>query len=179
MNNKFENVSMNGRMAYVIMCVEKYLTNVHPQKDWKSLSRVLWRATNTNWGDWTDQYSGFIPEILLKYDSYDENELGLSFTKEDYYYLRDLYSGITEGNEDDPSDELNFILNKPFEMAMVYEGTVIGNGMESFKIIDEIENVLKVHSIPLPDYRKVEFSKSSELNGWGKDFDGSFLSIII
>ena len=179
MNNKFENVSMNGRMAYVIMCVEAYLTAVYPNKDWTLLSRVMWQATITNWGDWPDLYCGFIPDVLFQYDSYDKDELSTSITEEEYNFLCDLYSGITEGNEDDPSDELNYILNKPFEMAMVYEGTVIGNGEESFEIIDDTEKVLISHNITRPDYTKVLFSKASEFNGWGSDFDGTFLSIII
>ena len=73
----------------------------------------------------------------------------------------------------------NYILNMPFEMAMVYEGTTVGDGKESFGIIDEIEKILTNHNIPLPDYSKVAFSSISELNGWGNDFDGAFLSIIL
>ncbi len=179
MNNKLSNVSMNGRMAYVIMCVEAYLNALYPQKNWTLLAKAMWKATNTNWGDWTDYYCGFIPDVLLQYDTYDEDELGSSITEDEYIFLRELYSGITEGREDDPTDELNYVLNMPFEMAMVYEGTIIGNGKESFNIIDEIERILTMHNISLPDYSKVVFSHSSELNGWGNDFDGSFLSIIL
>ena len=64
-------------------------------------------------------------------------------------------------------------------MAMVYEGTVIGDGKQSLKIIDNAENVLTSRGIALPDYTKVRFSSSAELNGWGNDFDGRFLSIIL
>ena len=179
MNNKLANVSMNGRMAYVIMCVETYLKDVYPQKDWSLVSSAMWKATSMNWGDWPDLYCGYIPDIILQYDSYDKNELVSSISEDEFNYLRNLYSGITEGREDDPSDELNYILNKPFDMAMVYEGTVIGDGKESYEIIDEVEEVLKSHNIPLPDYSKVLFSQASELNGWGNDFDGTFLSIIL
>ena len=71
------------------------------------------------------------------------------------------------------------MLNKPYEMAMVYEGTVIGNGQESFQIISQTEEVLKKNNIPLPDYKKVSFSSIKELNGWGMDFDGTYLSVIL
>lgn len=33
MSGEFENVSMMGRMAYVIMCVEKYLLNKYPNRN--------------------------------------------------------------------------------------------------------------------------------------------------
>lgn len=42
MSGKLENISMMGRMAYVIMCVEKYLLNKYPNRNWKLLSEILW-----------------------------------------------------------------------------------------------------------------------------------------
>ena len=166
-------------MAYVIMCVEAFLKNNYPDRDWKLVSSAMWKATNNNWGDWTDLYCGFIPEVLFQYDNYDEDDLGSSYTEDEFNALKDLYSGITEGREDDPSDELNYVLNKPLEMAMVYEGTGIGDGSESIEIINRIEEVLRKHQIALPDQNKISFSSIEELNGWGNDFDGEYLSIIL
>ncbi|OUM64464.1 hypothetical protein PIROE2DRAFT_8775 [Piromyces sp. E2] len=153
------------------MCVESYLKRVYPERNWKLLAEAMWKATNNNWGDWTDMYSGFLPEVLLQYDNYDQDDFASSLSEQKYIELKALYSGITEGKEDDPSDELNYVLNKPFEMAMVYEGTGIGDGSESIDIINRIETVLNDKQIPLPDYQKVLFSKFEELNGWGNDFD--------
>ena len=64
-------------------------------------------------------------------------------------------------------------------MAMVYDGARIGDGKQSLEIIDNAENVLTSREIALPDYTKVSFSSGAELNGWGNDFDGRFLSIIL
>ena len=179
MNKRFDAVSMNGRMAYVIMCVEAYLISEYPDKYWAFLSKKMWKATSENWGDWTEEFSTFIPDVFLQYDEYDSEELGEFLTEKEFSTLKSLYSGITEGNEDDPADELNFMLNKPYEMAMVYEGTVIGDGKESLKIISDTEQILRQHGITLPDYTKVLFSSFAERNGWGEDFDGRFLSIIL
>lgn len=179
MDKRFYSVSMNGRMAYVIMCVEAFLVSKHPKKDWTPVSKIMWRATSENWGDWPEEYSSIIPDVILQYETYNEEDLGSSITKDDFVILMDLYSGITEGVEDDPSDDVNYMLNKPYEMAMIYEGTAIGDGKESIRIIEESENILKKNNIPLPDYSKVLFSSSNELNGWGNDFDGTGLSIIL
>lgn len=179
MKNKLNSVSMNGRMAYTIMCVEAFLKARYPEKDWGFVSEKMWRATSTNWGDWPVEYSTIIPDVFLQYDEYNREELGDCLTEETFNGLKKLYSDITEGLEDDPSDEVNFMLNKPYEMAMIYEGTVIGDGQESFDIITSAETVLKEHDIPLPDYRKVLFSSRDEKNGWGNDFDGRYLSIIL
>lgn len=170
---------MNGRMAYVIMCVEAYLVGKYPDKDWSIISRKMWRATSMNWADWSDMFSSVIPDVLLQYPEYSPKNFDDTLSKQEYSTLNELYAGVTSGIEDDPSDELNYVLNKPFEMAMVYEGTVIGYGQESFKIIEKTERVLVNNGIDLPDYTKVLFSSAEELNGWGNDFNGEFLSTIL
>lgn len=178
MENKLSNVSMNGRMAYTIMCVEAFLVARYPDRDWSIISREMWKSTNEYWDDFYDTFCELLPEIFLTYDSYNE-DLSKSISKEEYNTIKGLYAGITEGKEDDLSDEVNYILNKPYEMSMVYEGTVIGNGKESFDIIEKTEEMLTKYNIALPDYTKVLFSSSNEKNGWGNHFDGRYLSIIL
>lgn len=179
MNNRFEDISMMGRMAYVVMCVEKYLTEKYSERDWEPISKIMWKATSVDWATWSSIYSAYIPDVLLEYDEYSEDEFGKIFDETTYHRLLDLYEGITDGSEDDPEDELNYLLNKPFEMAMVYEGTKIGNGEDAYTIIKETERILKTNNIQLPDEEKVAFSKSSERDGWGNYFNGEFLSIIL
>ena len=155
---------MNGRMAYTIMCVEAFLKARYPEKDWTFVSEIMWKATSTNWGDWPEEYSTIIPDVLLQYDEYDNEDLGDCLTKKEFTSLKDLYSGITDGLEDDPSDEVNYMLNKPYKIAMVYEGTIIGDGQESFDIISNAEAVLKKHDIPYPDaalLKKFEYTSAS------------------
>ena len=179
MNNKLSDVSMNGRMAYVIMCVEAYLLNKYSERDWTLICKKMWKATSMNWADWPDMFSSVIPDVIMQYDTFSDEDFGGTLSEEDFFIVKNLYSGITKGHEDDPEDELNYMLNKPFQMAMIYEGTVIGDGQESYAIIEETEKVLICNGIALPDYTKVFFSSATELNGWGNDFDGEFLSIIL
>ena len=178
MNNKLNNVSMLGRMAYTIMCVEAFLKNCHGDRDWSPVATAMWKATSTNWGDWPEEYSAYIPDVLLSYDGF-EDELAETKTEGTYQKLLRLYNGITEGSEDDPTDEVNYMLNLPHEMAMIYEGTIIGDGKESFDIVNRAEKILDSHNIPYPDYHKVLFSSAAELNGWGNFFNGANLSIIL
>lgn len=176
--NKLADVSMNGRMAYTIMCVEAYLESRYPDRDWTIVSREMWKATNEYWDIFYDAFCELLPEIFLTYDSYNE-DLAKAISEEEFKIIKLLYTGITTGSEDNPEDEVNFMLNKPYEMAMVYEGTVIGDGHESFDIIECAEKILAKYNIELPDYHKVEFSSFSEKNGWGNRFDGTSLSIIL
>ena len=179
MIDKLNNVSMNGRMAYVIMCVEAFLVDKYPEKDWTLISKMMWQATSSNWGDWSDMFSCIIPDVIFQYEEYSPEDYEGILSEEEFQNVKNLFSGITEGIENDPGDEVNYMLNKPFEMAMVYEGTVIGDGKESLMIIEKTENVLKKNGIALPDYKKVLFSSADEHNGWGNDFDGEYLSIIL
>ena len=178
MENKLKDVSLNGRMAYTIMCVEAFLVSRYPDRDWTIISREMWKATNEYWDVFYDAFCELLPEIFLNYDSYNA-DLEKSISEEEFKSIKQLYDGITTGTEDDPEDEVNFMLNKPYEMAMVYEGTVIGDGQESFDIIENTEKILSKYNIKLPDYTKVLFSSSSEKNGWGNNFDGRNLSIIL
>jgi len=178
MDTRFKEISMNGRMAYLIMCVEAFLVNKYPNRNWTLIAEAMWNATSNNWGDWPDYYSAFIPSVLFEYDKYN-TELASSFSEEDYLNILALYDGITDGLEDDLSDEVSFMINLPYEMAMIYEGTTIGDGEDSYEIIRTAENILSKNNIPFPDYEKLTFSSFEELNGWGNDFDGRYLSIII
>ena len=179
MTNQLDQVSMNGRMAYLIMCIERFLTGKYPDRDWSDVARKMWLATSMNWADWSDLYSCMIPDVLFQYSDYSTEDFTGSLTLEEYHELMALYSGITEGIENDPTDQLNWMLNLPLEMAMIYEGTVIGDGSESMAILAEAEKVLKANHLMTPDPDKVMFSRFSERNGWGDDFDGKFLSIIL
>lgn len=179
MINKLSTVSMNGRMAYVIMCVETYFLKKYPERDWALIFRIMWKATSMNWADWSDMYSSVIPDVILQFDAYSSKEFGNTLSVEEFAKVKNLYFGITEGIEDDPNDEVNYMLNKPFEMAMVYEGTVIDDGKESFEIIEKTEQILICNGFDLPDYSKVLFSSVNEHNGWGNDFDGVFLSCLL
>ena len=179
MSHKLAQVSMNGRMAYTIMCVEAFLVNQYPERDWRLLAKKMWDATSINWGDWPVVYCNYLPDVILQYNDYVPEEFKNEMTLQEFNYAKSLYAGITEGRQDDPTDVVDYMLSKPFEMAMVYEGTEIGDGHESFEIIDEAEQVLLEHNIPLPDHNLVKFSPSSEFNGWGYKFDGTPLSIIL
>ena len=151
----------------------------YPDRDWTVIAEKMWQATNTNWADWPDMFICYIPDVLFKYQKYDNEDYGQYLTENEFFELKKFYAGITEGIEDDPNDPLNYMLNKPFEMSMVYEGTGIGDGHESFEIIDETESILINNGVELPDYRKVLFSSFDQRRGWGDDFDGRFLSIIL
>ena len=102
--DKMSRVSMNGRMAYVIMCVEAFLKTKYHDRDWSLIAEKMWLATKDNWTDWPLMFASFIPDVLVDYDEYDEGELN-GMTAEEFSKVKSLYNGITEGIEDDPDDD--------------------------------------------------------------------------
>ena len=180
MKNKLDNVSMVGRLAYLIMCCEAYLKNNYPDRDWTFVAKNMWEATNSEyWENWTDKYVGFIPSVLFDYPEYNEDDLKECFTREQFNLLKTLYSGLTKGIENDKNDKFARIISAPFDYCNAYDGAGIGDGSEGYALIDKVENILSENNIPLPDYHKVEFTPFSEFNGWENEFDGTFLSIIL
>ncbi|ORX82071.1 hypothetical protein BCR32DRAFT_4648 [Anaeromyces robustus] len=178
MNTDFNTISMVGRMAYVIMCVERFLVAVYPEKDWKLIAKKMWKATSHNWGDWPIEFYEIFPEFIFSTNGYNSEEYEY-ISEDEYHIVLDLYNDITSESKNDMFDTLKYILKQPFEMAMVYEGTVIGDGKESIKIIENSESVLLKNNIALPDGNCLKFSSFSQRNGWGDDFEGEKLSIIL
>lgn len=166
-----KDVSMNGRMAYGIMCFEKFVIEKYSSKDWNILVKQLWCATSEFWDNWSEKTMEYIPEYLFEFEDFESSEFEY-ITKEEYLKLNDLLKGI--------DDKVNQLLLKLLEIEEVYSYTCIpGYGEESLKILKDIARMLEKENIPLPDPKLVEFSKFSEKNGWGEPFDGTKLSIIL
>ena len=93
LSDKIKNISMNGRMAYAVMCVENYLVKIYPDKDWNILSKKMWASTAEYWNDWYDQFIECIPEYLFEADTYGASEFEY-LTEDEYAIFSTLYSGV-------------------------------------------------------------------------------------
>lgn len=173
MNKKdFNNISMSGRLAYQLLCVEKYFIAKYPEKNFKDLFSLLWQVTNEMY---FDTFSGYLIELnkscFFEFDTYEEQEW-LYITKEQYNLFKNLISELDDTDES--------ILETLKDQAEVYAYTVVPeNTKESIDIIFDTIAFLKQEGIELPDIKLVEFSTIDQKNGWGDPFDGSKLSIIL
>ena len=173
MNKKdFKNISMVGRLAYQLMCAERYFTYKYPNEDFTELFKLLWPVTN---GMYFDTFSGYIVEIepscMLEFDSYEEQEW-MYLTKEQYDIFKPLIQKFDQEDED--------FMETLKDQAEVYAYTVVPKDTsESIDIVFDTIKFLKKHKIPLPDIKLVEFSTIDQRRGWGDHFDGTKLSIIL
>ena len=174
MNNNLKYISMNGRIAYSIQCIEKYLIEKYPNKDCKRLSIEMWKATSECFDKWHDEFMEIIPEYLY--------EFGEKYQKDNWDYLNEenFNYWICFYNEIKKDTNINKLLINLSDISMVYCYTSIPKeGKESLKIIENIENILIKNKIELPNPETFSFSKFTEKNGWGNDFDGKKYSLIL
>lgn len=172
-------ISMNGRMAYIILCIEKYLLEMYPEKDWKELSKRMWKATSEAWDEWMDSFIEIIPQYLFEFDTYEDSDFE-ELSEEEYKFFIDLYSGVTEGLFDDSTNKVGYIINTLKLMEEVYCYTSIpGTGEESIDLILQVCEILEEDNVSLPDLDLVEFTSFDERNGWGEKFDGEKMSMIL
>ena len=167
----FECISMNGRMAYSILCVEAFLLNKYPSDDWTILSKLMWKSTSSLWDEWDKKYIEIIPEYLFEKNTYEESDFE-SLSKEEY----EQFSTLLHGKE----NTVNQILLKIQDLYEIYcYSSIPGHGTEASQIVVDIVEILKESNITPPDISLVQFSHFSEKNGWGNCFDGEALSLIL
>lgn len=174
MNNNLKNISMNGRIAYAVQCIEKYLLEKYPNKDCNKLSIEMWKVTSEYFDKWHDKFMEIIPEYLYEFgENYQEDKWDY-LNKEDFNYWINFYNGIIK------DANINKLLMNLAEISMVYCYTTIPEeGKESLKLIENIEKILNDNKIELPKSETFLFSKFVEKNGWGNDFDGKKYSLIL
>lgn len=171
----FKDISLRGRVAYAILCAEKYFTTVYPNKNWKIIFEICWHFTDGSMylDTWADSMCDILPECLLEFDGYNRPDGPYEYiTEEQYNTIKNLYAGI--------NDDVNTILNAIRDMEEEYAYTVIeGYGKGSIDILSSIVKMLEDKKIELPDPQLVAFSKFNERKGWGEPFDGTKLSIVL
>lgn len=173
MDNRFENVTMTGRMCYILMCIERYLLARYPDRDWSLVARKMWQcpaARNFYAPEWYE-YNRIRPESIIRF-KYHASAHSDPITREEYEQAVSLYSAVTDGN---PQDEICRALMIPLQMVNDCDGRdyndETGKKITLFAI-NEIESILHVHKIPLPDASLVaEYvpmkDEDGELDFWG------------
>ena len=74
MDKRINKISIRGRVAYLILCFEQYVTVQYPDRDWKSVDDMMWKICDDS--DFIDnsayRYMEIIPEYLYEFDTYEE-----------------------------------------------------------------------------------------------------------
>ena len=174
MNAKnFDNISIRGRVAYIILCFEKYVTKMYPETDWARVDDMMWKICDDS--DYIDnsayKYMEIIPEYLYEFSDFESADFEY-LSKEDYEYY------ISVIPKDD--DRLNTIMHAVYSVTMEYAySALIKYAPDTREYIDAVLNVMRESKINPPDIGIVEQFVFSEASGWGHTFDGRYLSSIL
>lgn len=162
----FKGISIIGRETYAILCAERYLENMYPDKDWKPITNVMWEVVScTARDEWAYSFCDIIPEYLFEADNY---ELGGfdNMTKSQY----DTYTSLLK----DTDENVNVIFTALYDIVMDYAYTSISEyGEDTLEDLEAVCGCLEEKGIALPDKTLVAFSSFSECNGWGHPFEKS------
>ena len=172
MDQRINKISIRGRVAYLILCFEQYVTVQYPDRDWKSVDDMMWKICDDS--DFIDnsayRYMEIIPEYLYEFDTYEE--LDFDYLSEADY---EMYKSIIP--KDDP--DLNTIMHSIYSVAMEYAYTAIPKGApDVIPYIQAAESALKTKHIVLPSVSALE-GFVDEQDWWGDPFDGRYLSKIM
>ena len=157
---KLRSISVVGRIAFIIMCIEKYLVAKYPQKDWSPLTEEMWRFSDSYWDEWLYSFIDLLPEYINEYNNFEEYN-----GKYSYDTFANLYADI--------KNDVNELLNLLTEFMELYMYTCVCefNESEFPKFIKKVLSYLIKNNIPIPDVEKVSFSEFRQNHGFGEKFD--------
>lgn len=202
---RFQSITLTGRLCYIFMCMERYLTGMYPGRDWTPVAEHMWQWTSQQY--WTDSFQRYweiVPDLVLFIDDLRDTELieriGYRRSTEpdqnDFAELTALFCG----NPDDASDrafcrilteDTGFcrVFMMPFDFNNEAEGTSFRAAEPGVaRLIDELETILQDHQITLPDMSAMQHfefdrSKPAALHekdpGWGERENTEYLSVIL
>ncbi|MCM1505911.1 MAG: hypothetical protein NC177_02070 [Ruminococcus flavefaciens] len=165
---KLRSISVAGRIAFIIMCIEKYLVVKYPEKDWSPIAEEMWRFNDSYWDEWLYSFTDLLPEYIDEYNNFEEYNGKYSY---------DTFVNLYE----DTGIDINELLVLLTEFMEIYLYTCVSHYTESMfpEVIEEVLSYLTKNNIPVPDVEKVSFSEFRQNHGFGDKFDGRYLSIIL
>ncbi|MFI3255093.1 MAG: hypothetical protein R3Y63_12295 [Eubacteriales bacterium] len=173
--NFLKKISLRGRVAFSIRCFEYLLLDLGYDKEkWKFVLEIMWEFTNIkHLDDWTYKLNEISPDCLLEFDTYAKHDFEY-LTKEDFYYLYDLYQNM------DIDEKIIYCMEKINDIGSSHiYSCIIDYGAESFECLKEMIEFMAKNNLSLPNFTDFERFSINQSDGFGDDFDGKQLSIIL
>lgn len=169
----FKDISLRGRVAFSINCLEKYLSNLTIDlNDWNIVLYKYWSFTDIEFlDDWNEIISEILPDNLLEFDNYQKH--GFDYLNEDEFQnLYSLYQHI-----DNNVIELMRLI---FELGNSHAYSVImKEGTASLCILQDILVFMNSHNIELPPIEVYQSMLIQDNRGWGNKFRGKDYSLLL
>lgn len=165
MIEQFKNISMRGRVAYGILCLESTLNSEEKfSKGWKLVLERLWSYTEIKYLDeWQDKTLEILPSSIMEIENFEEEDLEY-VSQTEFDVLKSLY-----GNAN------NMVLD--MIEVIFYIGTLelfgsISNGaIQSLKQLEKLLSIMNSIPVEPPAIGLVRRYSFQEENGWGTSFN--------
>jgi|GEM_PF-449837 len=161
----FRNVSVRGRVAFGICCLENALTALGiPLSDWQLVLSQLWKYTEqARLDDWHEVTAEYLPVAVLEYIPFEKK--GCEYlTPELAAALQSLYTKVPAF--------MHELLADIFETGIIeLYGGLVNGGEQSLKYTLRIINLMRNKKLPLPPYEAFQRVGS----GWGHPFTRQYL----
>lgn len=159
---KLNKISIRGRVAYGIICLERAIAHFGFDKyDWSYLLNLLWSITYSKLGVWHYPLAECTGRSIINDEEYLED---LDFlTKEKFWELNKLYKNA--------NSTVLKIIDLIFEISTrdLYS-SIANNSQDTLGYLIEIIELMEQNNIPLPDVELFERFPIAEGDGWGREF---------
>lgn len=171
LSHRFYRVSVRGRAAYLILCLEQAL--LFYQQDitaWAWMLRRLWSVTDRSeegWIDpWLDSTVALLPSIVL-------TDHASEPAAEEIGDVRKLY--LQAGAA---MIVINTILENAFKMVSEWSAAMLPHDPDALRRIDEVEETMQAFGVPLPPKDMIQLLSGQISASLGDPFDGLRLSCL-
>jgi hypothetical protein len=160
--NQFKLISISGRLAFGVKCLEQYLIEKNILNKWlDKLINLMWEFTiSEDLSEWDNKISDLDPSNIL--DTHPDNKASdyKSLTEPEFNELKNYYSNI--------DNDLLLLIDLIIDVGTTdlygatgkYSKNTLDSTMRIYNFASE-----KINKIPEID--KFKISQFSERNGWG------------
>lgn len=166
-SKKFINISIRGRVAFAILCLEKAIAHFGFEKyDWTFILNQLWSITNTKLGSWHYPLAECTGRSIINDTEFlDDLEF---LTEEKFWELNKLYK------------KSNMIILRMidliFEISTRDLYSSISHGSpDTLNYLQEIIDLMEQNNISLPEIKLFEKFPITENDGWGREFKRAYV----
>ena len=188
----FDDYPIRARVAYAIMCCERYFAVVYPELDFQRAAELMWQITDGS--EYIDSALYKLADIYPSYICSDEYDNFQSYyedgggytriTEDEFFFFRQLLYPC----KDDAA--LESIMRTIYEIPMHFEGCTIEPLTKYPGLLNDllkINDILKQHQIELPDYSilamyavsKMSKDEFKRFDWWGEYIQPQGLSIYL
>lgn len=155
--NELNELSLNARISYGIMCLENYVMTEHKNVDFNILFEDLWKINSVEYIDSNWYYPMLEKSVasILEFDNYEDGEYE-EISKDEYNKYSELYIKVREDKT--VCEIIDIIIKLP--EYYIYTN-VTDDGIKMTEDIIKIINILTNLNVELPDISLLKCSKLS------------------